>query len=81
MPDNDMLLMKASKTIEEILDTTLKTSCTFMVMKGMEIDHAHIKLYPVYKIRIKINQDRTSMDYYDGYISTLHGLRVDDNEL
>lgn len=82
MPNKEYLsLMQASKVVATTIDTTLKTYRTLMVMEGMEIEHAHIKLYPVYNIRKRTSNEIGDMKYYDGYISTLHGNRADESVL
>ena len=82
MTDQEYLsLMQVSKIVATAIDAILKASRTFMVMEGMEIDHAHIKLYPIYSIRKRTSNEIGEMEYYDGYLSTLHGNRADDRTL
>ena len=40
--------MLAAKKVAEILEKGLKVKRVAMVMEGMGIDHAHLKLYPLY---------------------------------
>jgi diadenosine tetraphosphate (Ap4A) HIT family hydrolase len=71
-----------AKKISKILQKTLKAKRIFIVVEGMEIDHFHIKLYPVYKINKKVEEkseliekfrEYTIQNWYCGYITTLHG--------
>jgi histidine triad (HIT) family protein len=41
-----MGLMLASKRVSELLERTLGAERTMVVGEGLEIDHAHLKLYP-----------------------------------
>ncbi|WP_416223685.1 HIT family protein [Synechococcus sp. CBW1107] len=82
MTDQEYLsLMQTSKVVATTIDANLKASRTFMVIEGMEIDHAHIKLYPMYSIRKRTSNEIGEMEYYDGYLSTLHGNRADESTL
>jgi len=62
-------LFLAAKKVSKLLDKKLGAIRTAMVMEGMEINHVHIKLYPLYH------------DIYQGYLSTKSGAKADINEL
>ncbi|MFA6981721.1 MAG: HIT domain-containing protein [Patescibacteria group bacterium] len=52
--DNTVLseLIKRAKVVAEILDTKLEgVMRTKLVLEGLEVDHLHAKLYPMYKNR------------------------------
>jgi hypothetical protein len=52
-----------------------------MVMEGMGVNHAHIKLYPLYGIEEKFKEiwakDKVFFEKYEGYISTQLGPQAD----
>jgi len=54
----------------------------------MEVNHIHIKLYPVYKVNANIKPNAIELlardvreNWYNGYIVTLHGDRAREEEL
>lgn len=73
-------LMKVSKKIAILLDNKLKVKRTAMVMEGMGIDHAHIKLYPLHGLNKEFKEiwakKRIFFDKYKGYITTLMGPEI-----
>jgi histidine triad (HIT) family protein len=74
-------LMRASREVALLIDRTLGTIRTCMVMEGMEVDHAHIKLYPIHAILRHTATETIDLNQYPGYLSTLHGERMPDAEL
>jgi histidine triad (HIT) family protein len=77
-----------SKKVGKFLEKALGAKRVFLVVEGMEINHIHIKLYPVYKINANVvpkTIDALAKDvkenWYNGYIATLHGERASDDEL
>jgi diadenosine tetraphosphate (Ap4A) HIT family hydrolase len=74
-------LMLASQKVARLIDERLHALRTCMVMEGMEIDHAHIKLYPIYTVLQNIATETINLDVYPGYLSTLHGERMPDPQL
>ncbi len=56
-----------------------------MVMEGMGINHAHIKLYPLHGVRSEFKEmwakDKIFFEKYEGYISTQLGPKADMKEL
>ena len=77
--------MLAAKKVAEILEKGLKVKRVAMVMEGMGIDHAHLKLYPLYGLNKKLKsiwaKKRIFFKNYQGYISTQLGPPADPNEL
>ena len=79
--DDYIALMVASKNVAKLTDKKLGSLRTCMVMEGMEVDHAHIKLYPIYEVLTNIASGTIDLNKYPGYISTKHGERMDNSEL
>lgn len=54
-------------------------------MEGMGIDHAHIKLYPLYDsllhFKEMLSKERIFYDNYQGYITTQLGPQASEEEL
>lgn len=77
--------LNASREVGVMLERGLGVKRVAMVMEGMGIDHAHIKLYPLYGLEKEFQQmwakDRVSFDRYNGYISTQLGPKADLGEL
>ncbi len=73
--------MIAAKTVAKILEKGLDVTRVSMIMEGMGINHAHIKLYPLHGITEKFKEmwarDRIYFEKYEGYISTQLGPQVD----
>src|SRR3989344_1685174 len=56
MPDRSYSeLMSFTRDTAAILDSRLRLVRTCMVVEGMEVDHAHIKLYPIHRV---LNQEK-----------------------
>ena len=86
MPEGVYLrFMSASKKVAKILERGLGVTRVAMVMEGMGINHAHIKLYPLHGVKEKFEEtwaeEKVWFDKYEGYISTQTGPRVDMAEL
>ena len=86
MPDKEYCaLMKAAKEVALMLDKALDVKRTAMVMEGLGVNHAHIKLYPIYGLDEKFKElwakDKVFFERYEGYISTQLGPKVDSKEL
>ncbi|MDA3837291.1 MAG: HIT domain-containing protein [Nanoarchaeota archaeon] len=47
-------LMDLSTRISKAIDFSLGSSRTGVVIEGIEIDHVHVKLYPLYKIGLRL---------------------------
>lgn len=57
MPDELYLrLMAAAKKVAKILERGLNVKRVAMVMEGMGINHAHIKLYPLHGLKEKFEE-------------------------
>jgi diadenosine tetraphosphate (Ap4A) HIT family hydrolase len=78
-------LMVAAKKVAKILDEKLGVKRTAMIMEGMGIDHAHIKLYPLHGLNKKFEEmwskERVYFDRYKGYLTTQLGPKADPKEL
>lgn len=78
-------LLTTTKKIAKILDKVLKVQRTAMVMEGMGVDHAHIKLYPLHGLESKFKEmwasEKVFFEKYEGFITTQQGPRADDKEL
>lgn len=70
-------LMIATKKVAQILDKNLNVKRTAMVMEGLGVDHAHVKLYPIYGLGKKFEEtwaeDKVYFYKYPGYITTKLG--------
>lgn len=77
--------MDAAKEVAKILEKGLEIKRVAMVMEGMGINHAHIKLYPLYGISGKFQEmwakEKIYFEKYEGYVSTQLGPSADINEL
>lgn len=86
MPDKDYsALMLAAKKVAIILEKGLDVKRVALVMEGMGVNHAHIKLYPIYGLEEKFKeiwaQERKFFDKYEGYVSTQLGPQASTDEL
>ncbi len=79
--DDYIALMVASRNVAKLTDQKLRSLRTCMVMEGMEVDHAHIKLYPIYEVLANIASGTIDLNKYPGYISTKHGERMGNADL
>jgi len=70
IPDEEYSrLMLAAKKVASLLKEKLKPEKVAIVVEGMEINHAHVKLYPIYRSE------------YQGHISTQLGPQKSMEEL
>lgn len=78
-------LMEATQRVVRILEKGLGVVRVAMVMEGMGVNHAHIKLYPLHGVTEKFEEmwasDKVFFDKYEGYISTQLGPDADMSEL
>lgn len=86
MPDDVyQKFMQAGKEVAQLLDKKLKTQRTALVMEGMGINHAHLKLYPLHGLNEKFSdmeaKEKVFFENYPGYLTTLLGPQADFNEL
>ena len=67
----------AARDVIEKLKKKLKVKRVAMVVEGMGIDHAHIKLYPLYGLektfQETLSKEKVFFDKYQGYITTQRG--------
>jgi histidine triad (HIT) family protein len=86
MDDKDYCkIMIASKKVANLLDKKLNVKRTAMVMEGLGVNHAHVKLYPIYGLDEKFTEiwakDKVYFDKYPGYITTQLGPQKSSSEL
>ncbi|MAG78442.1 diadenosine tetraphosphate hydrolase [archaeon] len=79
--DDYVALMVASRNVAKLTDDKLRSLRTCMVMEGMEVNHAHIKLYPIYEVLTNIASGTIDLNKYPGHINTKHGERMSESEL
>jgi len=82
MPDEVyMRFILAAKQVGKLLDEKLKVSRTAMVIEGMGVNHAHIKLYPLHGVdndfKAMIPEGNVFFEKYQGFISTQLGPKAD----
>ncbi len=82
MPDEVYLrFILAAKHVGKLLDEKLKVSRTAMVIEGMGVNHAHIKLYPLHGVgsdfKTMIPEGNVFFEKYQGFISTQLGPKAD----
>lgn len=86
MPDDVFQrFMLAGKETAKLLDKKLKVQRTALVMEGMGINHAHLKLYPLHgldkKFKEMIALKKVFFENYPGYLTTQIGPQPDPEEL
>lgn len=86
MPDDkyqDFFL--AAKKVSKLLEKGLNVKRVAIVMEGLGVNHAHIKLYPVHGLEEKFQEtwakDKVYFETYKGYISTQLGQSKSIDEL
>jgi diadenosine tetraphosphate (Ap4A) HIT family hydrolase len=86
MPDKEYKdFFLAAKKVSKILERGLKVKRVAMVMEGMGVNHAHIKLYPLHGVNEKFKEmwasEKKFFEKYEGYISTHTGEKVEISKL
>lgn len=86
MPDKEYEdFFIAAKKVAKLLEKGLGVKRVALVMEGLGVNHAHIKLYPVYGLDEKFKEiwakDKVYFDRYCGYISTQLGPKKSIAEL
>ncbi|OYT41455.1 MAG: diadenosine tetraphosphate hydrolase [Candidatus Aenigmarchaeota archaeon ex4484_224] len=75
----------AARKVAKILEKGLNVKRVAMVMEGLGINHAHIKLYPLHGLKEKFEEkwskERVFFKEYPGYLTTQLGPRVNLEEL
>ena len=74
-----------AKKIGKHLDRKLGVERTALVMEGMGVNHAHIKLYPLHGLgkdfKAMIPEGEHYYEKYQGYLTTLLGPKADEGEM
>lgn len=74
--------MLAAKKVGKLLDEKLKVQRTALVLEGMGVNHAHIKLYPLHGLDEGFNpmvpDEKVFFGTYEGYLTTKIGPKADD---
>jgi len=86
MPEDDYnKFLLATRGVAKILERGLDVKRVVMVMEGLGVNHAHIKLYPIYGLAEKFEEtwapDKIYFEKYEGYISTQTGPKRSPEEL
>ena len=86
MPDDVyQRLWLAARKVTRLLDKKLKIKRTAMVLEGMGINHAHIKLYPLHGLEEEFQEmwadKRVFYDKYPGFIDTRLGPKASSEKL
>jgi diadenosine tetraphosphate (Ap4A) HIT family hydrolase len=86
MPDDvyaDFFL--TAKKLGKLMDSRLNVQRTALVMEGMGVNHAHIKLYPLHGLGREYKsitpEEKRYFENYEGYLSTLMGPKADESTL
>lgn len=80
-------LMLAAKKVAKVLEKKFEDTRVALVIEGLEIDHAHIKLYPLHCakkgefIQMLDKEKPVFFEKYPGYVTTIHGPRASDEDL
>src|SRR3989338_6548736 len=74
-------LMVTSRIVGKILEKGLRVKRVAMVMEGLGVIHAHIKLYPLHGLLDRFKEmwaeDKVFFEKYKGYLSTQLGPKID----
>jgi len=77
-------LLQVAKRVANLLNKSLEVKKTALVIEGMGINHAHLKLYPLHGIeewKFGEAPDRVYFQNYPGYITTKIGPEAKPQEL
>jgi diadenosine tetraphosphate (Ap4A) HIT family hydrolase len=74
-------LWAAARTVARRIVDRLGALRVCGVVEGMEVDHAHVKLYPIHRVMAATATATIDQERYSGYLCTLHGARRPDEEL
>jgi diadenosine tetraphosphate (Ap4A) HIT family hydrolase len=79
-------LIQTVKKVVKILEAGLDGTRIAVVVEGMGINHAHVKLYPLHGVKAKKFKEmwckeKVFFEKYNGYITTQLGEKVDLNKL
>ena len=74
-----------AKKVAKLIKKGLKVNRVAMVMEGMGVDHAHIKLYPLHGVgknfKPVLAKEKIWIKKYQGYITTQMGKQANIKEL
>jgi len=77
--------IRACQETVRLMKKVLGVKRVALVIEGMGINHAHIKLYPMYGVNKKFKEawskQRVYLDKYKGYITTQLGPEIDRRKL
>ncbi len=77
--------MDATRAVARLLEKAFGTPRVAMVMEGMGVNHAHIKLYPLHGVKEKFVEtwakEKVFFEKYEGYLTTQLGPKADVAEL
>ena len=77
--------MKVAREVSKLLESGLKVTRVALVMEGLGVNHAHLKLYPIHGLNEKFKEtwakDKVYFEKYQGYISTQLGPEKSREEL
>jgi histidine triad (HIT) family protein len=84
--DRYIEFMKTARTLARHLKKKLRTKRIGLIIEGMGIDHAHIKLIPMHGIpdgdwKPMLSSVKEFANIYKGYLTTNDGPRMSDEEL
>jgi diadenosine tetraphosphate (Ap4A) HIT family hydrolase len=79
-------MMKTARKLAHHLDERLGTKRTGLIIEGMGINHAHVKLIPMHGIpegewKPMLSNRPFYSEKYDGYLATYDGPRMSDEDL
>ncbi len=86
MPDDSyQKFLLTAKRVVMILKKGLNVKRVAMVMEGMGVNHAHLKLYPLFglgdEFAAQESKGRIYSENYEGYLTTQLGPQADFSEL
>ena len=77
--------MLAAQEVSELMVKKLNVKRVSLVVEGMGVDHAHIKLYPMHGLEEEfvetLGSHQVFFEKYAGHICTLMGPMADENKL
>lgn len=86
MPEKEYIkYMVSTQRVAKLLEEALNVKRVAMVMEGMWVNHAHMKLYPLYWLEEKFipmsPQERVFFEKYAWYVTTIMGEEKSDDYL
>ena len=75
----------AAQEVSQLLKSKLQVQRVGLIIEGMGVNHAHIKLYPMYGLehdrKANVAEEKVFFESYPGYLTTAIGDFADQNEL